>query len=330
MFKKVCILFAIASLCFGSLFADNKYSSGSKSGGSSSSYSAGSKSGGSSSSYSAGSRSGSSTPKSGSSYSAGTKSEKSSYSAGTPKSGSSYSAGTPTKPKSAGYSAGTKSEDDTVTTTKRPSGNFLSAQQTTQKQEESRAAFKKATTPQEKVLVVRSSPTYQNSTVRKTITHERYVTYETRSRDFYGPYYGQPISPYYTTFQSNPNFNIWFWMWLMERADANERSNWAYNHRSQISDTEWAALCQKDANLEARVRGLEAKGQAQNTDYIPAAMAENPDIMYNSHFVAAAAEDNSGPSVGVVLGWIFGIVAVVAIVGCAIYFLAIKEYNTNL
>ena len=85
-----------------------------------------------------------------------------------------------------------------------------------------------------------------------------------------------------------------------------------------------AALCQKDKDLEARVKKLE--GQPQNPDYVPAAMAENPDIMYNAHFVKAAAEENSGPSVGKVLLWIFVILVVAGIVGGLIYLFAIREY----
>ena len=68
-----------------------------------------------------------------------------------------------------------------------------------------------------------------------------------------------PIDPYYNTFNSNPCYNMFFWMWLMETADANERAAWAYNHRSNISDTEWQALCKKDSNLEARVKQLEGR-----------------------------------------------------------------------
>ena len=79
-------------------------------------------------------------------------------------------------------------------------------------------------------------------------------------------------------------------------------------------------------NLEARVKQLETAGQEQNPDYVPAAMSDNPDLMYNAHFVKAAAEENTGPSFGTVCLWLFFIVAIVGIVGVVVYFLAVREY----
>ena len=301
MFKKLAIFIAVFALLMGSadVFAGKGgYSAGD------SSYSGGSKS------YSADA----STPKS--NYSAGASTPKSNYSAG---------ASTP------------KSNYSDTPKTKQPSGGFLGGQSTAQQKQASRDAYKAAqqstresyskAPDSEKANVVRGSPAYQQSTVRRTITHERYVTYENRCGSFYGGYYNQPISPYYSTFQSNPTINIWFWMWLMEKADQNERSNWVYNHRSQMSDAEYQALCQKDANLEARVKQLEASGTEQNPDYIPTALQDNPDLQYNSHFVKAAADDNTGPSFGTVCLWILGILAVLGAIGGLFYLCAVKEWK---
>ena len=256
----------------------------------------------------------------GSSYSAGSKPSTPSYSAGSKPSTPSYSAGS--KPSTPSYSGGNSSPSSPS----KPGGGFLSSQSRAQSQVESGARFKAATTPAEKISVVKESPAFKDNTVKNTITHERYVTYETRSRGFYGGYYGRPMDPYYNTFSANPCYNMFFWMWLMEKANDNERTAWAYNHRSNLSDSEWQALCKKDAQLEARVKQLEGKGAAADPNYVPAEMKDNPDLMYNAHFVQAAAEENSGPGVGTVLLWIFGTLAVVAIIGGGIYFFCVREY----
>ena len=260
MFKKLAVFITIIALAIGSTDVFGKGGGYSSGGGHSSGHS---------------------------SYSSG--SSRSSYSSGSSKPSSGYSSGN-SKP-SSGYSSGSSHSSQ-------PSGSFFSSQTKAQQQSNSRDAFKAATTPAAKVDAIKTSPSFQDSTVKKTITHERYITYEDRSRSFYGGYYGRPMNPSYSVFGGNPCFNMFFWMWLMEKADHNERANWAYNHRSQMSDAEFKALCVKDTNLEARVKELEKKGQAQDPNYVPAAMADNPDLMYNAHFVKAAAEENEGMS-----GW---------------------------
>jgi len=193
----------------------------------------------------------------------------------------------------------------------------------------------------------------QVDTVRKTVTHERYITYETRYHDFYGPYgyAGRPMVYY-----SDP-FGPFFYLWLFDRCTADERARWAYNHRSEMDDARWRDMVRRDADLEARVRALEAEKKARDPNYVPPAMKDNPDLMYNPDFVNAAYnptgasyerppevspekwrsmseqeqhqywvnKHHSGPSAGTVLFWLLMVVLVGAVVVFVIWFIFVRE-----
>jgi len=169
----------------------------------------------------------------------------------------------------------------------------------------------------------------QVDTVRKTVTHERYITYETRYNDFYGPYMGRPVVYY-----SDP-FGPFFYLWLFERCSAEERARWAYNHRDQLDDARYRDMVKRDADLEARVRALEAEKKARDPNYVPSGLSDNPDLMYNKDFVNAAYNPSpavyhppppsTGPSAGTVLFWLLIIVLVGALVVFVIWFVFVRE-----
>lgn len=200
------------------------------------------------------------------------------------------------------------------------------------KKQESQAAYRQATAPASTPASTYRDPKTgtekkldSNSesvkTIRRTVTHERYVTRETRIHDFYGPRYVGMTPVYY----SDP-FGPFFWLWLMDRS-LDDRAHWAYHHRHQMDDARYRDMVAKDAQLEARIRQLEQQGVKRDQNYVPAAMADNPDLMYNDDFVRASynpvpapapAQTSSSSSSGVsgwtVLLWIVVIGGVVFVI----------------
>jgi hypothetical protein len=159
-----------------------------------------------------------------------------------------------------------------------------------QAEQESKARFRMATSPK---------PTYTDpkgnqhpinpdakpvETLRRSITPEKYHDRERRARNVFdwGPSYNPRSVPQY----GDP-FGPWFYLWLFERASAQERANWAYNHRSQIDSERWNDMVRRDAQLEARVRQLESQNVPRDPAYVPPALQGNPDLMYNNDYVTA-------------------------------------------
>lgn len=162
------------------------------------------------------------------------------------------------------------------------------------------------------------------STVRKTVTHERYVTYDNRASVFYGPHYSQPHV-----------YNDWFSPFLMgylfsDAVKPYDRAMWVHCHRNEIDDTRYKDLIAKDRQLEVRLKELEQNKIARDQGYALPSMQDNPDLQYSQEFVNAAYNPESVPSEpadwsGVVAFflWVAG-VAVVAGLG---YLLFVKEYD---
>lgn len=150
--------------------------------------------------------------------------------------------------------------------------------------------------------------------LRSQLTHERWVNREYRQQQFYGSYYTRPVVIY------NDPYPSFFWWWLLDRS-LEERALWAYHHRQQMDAARYNALLAKDAQLEARIRQLEAQGVARDPKYTPAGM--DTDLMYSNEYVDAvynpAPTVHDGDSTGFwvflqVLFWIFLICLVVFMV----------------
>jgi hypothetical protein len=324
------------------------YSSGGSSKPSGSSYSSGSKS------YSSG---GSSKP-SGSSYSSGSsKPSGSSYSSGSNKpSGSSYSSGsksyssggsskpsTPVAPNnSSKYSSGGSSNppvavDNGGGNSRKPSGSsFNSGLSSAGRKQESQTRYEASTAPKStytskgsdgKTVQQNIKPdSPQVQTVRRSVTHERYVTYDNRANTFYGGYYGSPM--YY-----HDPFSPFLMGWIMSDAlNSQQRALWMYHHQSDMDSARYQAMLAKDAKLQAEIDALKAKNLTPDPSYVPPQMAENPDLMFNKDFVDASYNPvavvendavNEGGSGGM---WIVIVLIILVLGGVVVYYLFVKEY----
>jgi hypothetical protein len=184
----------------------------------------------------------------------------------------------------------------------------------------------------------------QVQTVKRYVTHERYVTYETRSTTFYGPsIYAHPY--YYDDF-----FSPFMMGYLFSSAvNANERAYWVYCHRQDMDNARYRDMVSKDAELEARLRELERKEKlgevTRNQNYVVPGMKSEPDLQYSHDFVesvynpqsnptpspsssTSSSNDSSGGSsgVGAFFFWFFMVILVVGICGFLVYVFFIREY----
>lgn len=87
-------------------------------------------------------------------------------------------------------------------------------------------------------------------------------------------------------------FSNWFWWWLLTQ-DLNTRALWAYHHQSDMDAARYRDLLAKDAQLEQRIRELEAKKQPRDPTYAPPGV--DRDLMYDDGFVDAAINPQPPP-----------------------------------
>jgi hypothetical protein len=161
-------------------------------------------------------------------------------------------------------------------------GGFDSAAAQAQRREESRAAFTKGQAPKPtytdpKGTVRDVDPTDRRvEDLRRQLDHEQWVNRQLRERQFYGNYYSRPVVVYHDPYSS------FFWWWLLDQS-LETRAMWAYNHQQVMDETRYRDLLARDAQLEARVRQLEAQGAPRNPAAAPPGM--QPDLMYTDSYV---------------------------------------------
>lgn len=295
----------------------------------------------------------------GKSYSSGSSSSSSSGSSrpSTPAT-SSYKPSTPTykppasTPVGKSYSTGTTPYNTGTPQTKPqpppPSSNgWNSGLSDSAKREESKKNYQQATKPAET-----PKPTYRTSkgeekpiqanspqvtSVRKYVTHERYVTYDNRSSTFYGGFYGHP-QPY------NDFFSPFLMGWIMSDAmNSHQRATWMY-HQGPISsggsidDARYNEMLRRDAKLQAEIDALKRQNVARDPAYLPEQFKDNPDVIYDKGFVESAYNPEPVPQpeqhssgAGRFFLWFFlGLLAIVVlgVVGYGIaYVFFIKDFK---
>jgi hypothetical protein len=179
-----------------------------------------------------------------------------------------------------------------VPTTRPRGGGFDSAAAEAQRREESRAAFTKGQAPK---------PTYTDSKgtprpidpndrrveeLRRQLDHEQWVNRQLRERQFYGDYYRRPVVVYHDPYSS------FFWWWLLDQS-LETRALWVYNHQRVMDEARYRDLLARDAQLEARLRQLEAQGVARDPAAAPPGM--QPDLMYSDSYVDSVYNPQPAP-----------------------------------
>lgn len=185
-------------------------------------------------------------------------------------------------PRGRTYASGTAS---TRTGGQRPAGTTFDANAgMAQRQAESRAAYRKGqqarTEYRDPTGVPRTiDPRDQTiSILREQLDHERWVNRVQRERDFYTGYWSRPVVYYHDPFSSL------FWWWLLDQS-LDRRAYWAYHYHDVMDPARYRDLLARDAQLEARIRQLEAQGvQREPTRPVEGI---DLDLMYTDDYVDA-------------------------------------------
>jgi hypothetical protein len=198
------------------------------------------------------------------------------------------------------------------------------------KKQQSQTRYEASTKPKESYTTPKgeSKPIKEDSpsvtSVRRYVTHEKYVTYDNRSSVFYHGYSPAPYNDFFSPFLMGYLFS--------SAVNSNDRAYWAYHHRDQMDDARYREMLAKDAELKARIDALEKQGVARDPNYVVPGMAENPDLQYSKEFVDAAynpvavEQPQESGSGGAVAMWIVIIFLVLTLGGIVVYYLFIKEY----
>jgi hypothetical protein len=212
-------------------------------------------------------------------------------------------------------------------------GNAAQAKQ----REESKANYIKGAEPKSTYVTPTGktaaiNPTNGSTTTIHNMSHNTYITRETRIYGAYSPYYGRPV-----VFYSDP-YNSFFWWWLLDRS-LDERAMWAYHHQNEMDSARYRELCAKDAQLDARVRQLEAQNKGvRDTSFTPKGI--DPDLQYTDDFVDSVynphvehdntpdAESGSGfwHGVGVVLYYIFMTLLILSVIAVIVWLIFIHSW----
>jgi hypothetical protein len=175
-----------------------------------------------------------------------------------------------------------------------PKGGFDAAAGKAQRQAESKAAYTKGeqpkatyTTPKGETRPVDTNDRRVDS-LRRQLDHERWVNRDLRRRTFYEPYWSRPVVTYHDPYSS------FFWWWLLAQS-LDTRAHWAYHHRHTMDDARYRDMVGRDAQLEARIRQLEAEKVQRDTAYKPPEMSD-PDLMFTDEYVDAVYNPQPPPA----------------------------------
>jgi hypothetical protein len=208
---------------------------------------------------------------------------------------------TPSTP-SKGYSSGSKSTSTPKSSgyvdsgggySKKPSGSFQSLAASEQKKSEARAAYQKATAPKEsyttpKGKTITIKPAEKKVIKIREMDHEKWVTRDSRMKDYYKPYINAPVTTY------DDSYHYLFWAMMLNR-NMEDRARWAYHHRGEMDPARYNDLLSKDAKLEARIKELETENKGlRDSTYLPPGV-DDLDYMYDDDYVDAVVNPEQKP-----------------------------------
>jgi hypothetical protein len=233
-------------------------------------------------------------------------------------------------PPARSYSSGSaslsgKSYATERSTSARPSsGSFDATAARSQRMAESRVAYLKGQQPKPSytdgggVSHPIQSGDRELKSLRRELDRQRWENRESRRRAFFGRYYTYP-SP--VVVYHDPYSNV-FWWWLLSRS-LDDQAYWAYNHRQVMDAARYRDLLAHDANLEARIRPLEAQHVAPDPTYRPDNI--DPDLMYSNSYVDAVY--NPQPPITAPLRAMVTVLIVLCVLGLIIWLVFYKRWG---
>ncbi len=163
--------------------------------------------------------------------------------------------------------------------------------------------------------------------LRRDWTYENWRTREERRRQTFErspiplPQAQPPVVVY------RDPFSNWFWWWLLAQS-LDTRAHWAYHHRDQIDEGRYREMLRRDAQLEARVKQLEAEKVARDPAHVPAGV--DRDLMYEDAYVDAVVNPQPAPAppAKAKRSWTFlKVFLIVGVVAFAIWLVFIKRWG---
>jgi hypothetical protein len=123
--------------------------------------------------------------------------------------------------------------------------------------------------------------------LRRQLDHERWVNRQRRQQEAFAPYAGRPVVMY------NDPFSSLFWWWLLSQ-NLHTQAQWAYHHRSDMDDARFRQLVRDNAQLETRIKELEASKLRRDPAWAPEGL--DPDLMYSDGYIDAAYNPQPAPA----------------------------------
>lgn len=194
---------------------------------------------------------------------------------------------------------------------------------------ESRTAYEKSTAPASTYKTpagkdVKIDPKdKQIENLRGKLDEQRWVNRTQRESSFYGGYSSRPVVIYNDCY--HPMWNYWL---LSQSVDT--MAMFCYHHQHSMDAARLNSMYAENAGLRAKVAALEAQKLARDPTYMPHGV--DPDLAYNEAYVNAAYNPHpktvteyeyahSGPSVWLVLRWIFIYIPLTIIVILGVYYM---------
>lgn len=131
--------------------------------------------------------------------------------------------------------------------------------------------------------------------LKRELNYQQMRTREERQRRVYADYWSRPAP----TVVYNDGFSPWFWLWLMDRP--HYRDQWVYHNYDRMDPARLAELKRNDADLDNRLRALEAQGVKRDPSYVPPEV--DRDLVYSDDQVKRVYEDKNTSRIP--WGWIF-------------------------
>lgn len=270
-------------------------------------------------------------PSTGSSYTSGPKVSSSgtkSYSSGS-KAPSVTTAPKASTPNAKSYSSGNKVYTAVPQNQSKPKGGaFDGNAAAAQQRAASKAHYIKGAEPRSsyttptgrQVNIDSSSRSVQNI---RSMSHTTYISRETRIHTFYSGYYSYPIVVYHDP------YNSFFWYWMLDRS-FEERALWAYHNRATMDTARYQALLAKDAQLEGRIRQLEAEKRAVDPTYTPTGMTDY-DLQFTDDYVDSIYNPHTEHAVtgwfGRLMWWVFMTLLAVTVACILVFLIFIKRWG---
>ena len=134
------------------------------------------------------------------------------------------------------------------------------------------------------------------TTIRQSMTPEKYQNRTVRVENHYHNYYG----PRYDYYRSQPyvyvggGYSPLFWYAMMDWS-IDRQAMWYYHNHSTIDQQLYQQQLANNAVLRAKVAELESQKLARNPRYVDPEFKENPDVMYDDSYVEASVNPTIVP-----------------------------------